>query len=122
MHGSFSLVESPNGNTNPECRKGCKDERSNGDKSTPTNTGLPRVDTEEGPSDGDCTSEITLGGRECVSDCGGFEDGESEEDEYFGPHSGSVRVCVTAKGFKASDKDEDGDPSVSEGEGEVDKD
>jgi hypothetical protein len=121
-HRSLSLVQFPNGNSDPKRREGSKDERNDGDESRSTMTGLSSKDTEKGPGNGNSTSEITFFGRECVSSGSGFKSEKGEEDEYFRPYSCGVSAGVDAECFEGGYEDEDGDPAVSEGEGEVDED
>ncbi len=50
------------------------------------------------------------------------QDLQSEEDEDLGPDAGMLHGRVDAEGFKGGEEDEDGGPSVVEGEGEMNPD
>jgi len=119
---SLGLPEPVDADEDPKGADGGKDQGDSRDESRSIRAALPSPDTKERPSDGNGTSEVTFGRGECVSDGGSFEDGGGEEDEDFGPYAGTMGSGVDAKGFKAGDEDEDGDPSVGEGEWQVDKD
>lgn len=118
---SAALVQAISAPQDPECAQDGKHQAGNGDESA--STGLPLLipDTEQGPRNRSSTSKVTLGRREGVGGSGGLKDEEGEEHKDLGPHTSVVLVGITAKGFKASEEDEDSGPAVVQGEGKVNK-
>lgn len=74
---------------------------------------------EETPGDGDATGKVTFGAGESVGGGSAFEEEQGEEDENFGPDTGRVSCGVNTKGGEGREDDEEGCPSVVEGEGKV---
>jgi hypothetical protein len=105
----------------PESAEGSEDQRGNRDEARSSSAALVSVDTEEGPGDGDGASEVTFRRGEGVGGRGGLEDEEREEDEDLGPDASAVGEGVAAECLEAGQEDEDGGPTVIEGEGKVDE-
>lgn len=105
----------------PESAEAGEDQRGDGDEARSSGTALVSVDTEKGPGDGDGASEVTFRGGESVGGRGGLEGEEREEDEDLGPDTSVVGVGVDAECLEAGQEDEDGGPTVIEGEGKVDE-
>jgi len=74
------------------------------------------IDTKQGPSDGNASSEITLGGRECVCCGGGLKEEEREEHEDLGEDASVVMEGVDAERVEAGDEDQEGGESMPNGE------
>lgn len=83
--------------------------------------GLVSEDRPQRPSDRDAGGKVTLGSGERVCGGGTLKEEECEEDEDLGPDTGAVGERVSSECLKGGENDEDGGPTVVEGEGEVDE-
>lgn len=115
-------VQSIDALEDPERAEAGEDQADNRDETRSVRSALVSVDTKERPGDSDRTGKVTFRRGVSVGGGSGLENEEREEDEDLGPDTGWVGVCVAAKGFEASQEDEDGGPTVVEREGKMDED
>ena len=78
-------------------------------------------DTQQAPSDGQTSSEITFRVKARVCSATTFDEAEREEDEELGPELSRVSSRVDTESLKDSQVDEDNGPCVVERERKVDK-
>lgn len=113
-----TLEQTDDGLEDPDRREDGEDKSRNVNELART---LMVPDTPQGPSDGQTSSDITLGAGERVRSASTFEEEEREEDEELGPELGRVSSRIDTESLKGSQPDEDNGPSVVERERKVDK-
>jgi len=84
-------------------------------------TSLLSINGKERPSNGDGPSDVTFGRRVGVGSGRGLEEKESKEDKDLGEDASLVVRSVHAERFKSSEENQDGCPSVIEGERKMDE-